>query len=257
MDIRNHQNIDLILGKVDTLPVDAPAQMARGLPLYIKALNDRGIVSNISSFYIDNYDGKTTFKKFKRHFETMHEMFLKNGLDSIGRREGFKRVAMRIRHFPRGASEMKHVMRVLLEEMNEYLRNKRLADARKSLSAKFTLAVKKYMRLTWDLGFNEPSVCVKTLAERHVIDKYIMSGDFSPMLLPFLPDVEDAIKHSYEHYEMKDAWEMLQGRYFAHKADYAIMALEIKSGFKRTVKNFSEYFDDMYTNTYKRIMLKS
>ena len=75
------------------------------------------------------------------------------------------------------------------------------------------------------------------------------------VLLPFLPEVEETIRKNYEHYEMQDAWENLKGRYFNHKAEYANLATEIKSTFNRTIANFSRYFDDLYTNTYYKMML--
>ena len=70
-----------------------------------------------------------------------------------------------------------------------------------------------------------------------------------------MPEVEEAIRKNYEHYEMKDAWENLKGRYFNHKAEYANLATEIKSTFNRTIRNFSQYFDSLYTDTYYKMML--
>jgi hypothetical protein len=120
---------------------------------------------------------------------------------------------------------------------------------------KFKNAVKKYLNLTYSLGYNVPSQCVKMLATTHKLDKYVMSGDFPLMLLAFMPDLENVVRKSYEHYEMKDAWEVLNGRYFSCKSDYANLAMEIKTAFTRTIPNFTEYFDNMYTNTYYSMML--
>ena len=54
---------------------------------------------------------------------------------------------------------------------------------------------------------------------------------------------------------MQDAWELLKGRYFNHKADFQNKALEIKSNFTKNIRNFSEYFDKMYLDTYYSLML--
>jgi hypothetical protein len=151
---------------------------------------------------------------------------------------------------------MQYLVKVVIDETRKVMKMNRLETARKNLISRFSNAVKKYLGLSFQLGFNEPSMCAKTLAEAHKIDKYRMSGDFSVILLPFLPELEKTIRNSYEHYEMQDAWELLKGRYFNHRDEYNNLAIEIKSSFKRSIPNFSEYFDRIYTDTYYKKMLE-
>ena len=58
MATRNNQYIDALFDKIDQLPIGTPEELARVLPLYIKASNDNGVVRNMSFAYIDNYDGR-------------------------------------------------------------------------------------------------------------------------------------------------------------------------------------------------------
>lgn len=255
MATRNNQYIDALFDKIDQLPIGTPEELARVLPLYIKASNDNGVVRNMSFAYIDNYDGRAFYKKFMRQFDQIYAVFNRNGLLGKDVRGIFKRVAMREPRLPKTVKGMDVLKGLVFEETQGWLRSKKLAEKREKLVARFKVAVKHYLNMTYELGFNEPSACVKHLAESHKIDKYIMSGDFAVLLLPFMPEVEEAIRKNYEHYEMKDAWENLKGRYFNHKAEYANLATEIKSTFNRTIRNFSQYFDSLYTDTYYKMML--
>ena len=255
MATRDNPYIENMLKRIDEKPILSPEDMARVLPLYVKVVNNNSIVNNVSIAYIDNYDGKSVFKRFKRHFEQLHEMFLRNGIDEIGRREIFKSVAKSTSRFPTNVQSMRSLNTLVIQTTQKWLKARRLKEAREVLASRFKLAVKKYLHLTYVLGFNEPSACAKSLAIHHKIDKYVMSGDFPVLLLPFLPEVEEAIRTSYEKYEMQDAWEMLKGRYFNHKDDFYTLALEIKSTFNVTVPNFSDYFDRIYTDTYYNMML--
>ena len=255
MATRDNQYIEALFNKIDQLPVATSMDVARVLPLYIKASNDRGVVKNMSLAYIDNYDGKAFHKRFKRHLEQICAVFTRKGLLERDVRAVFKRVAFREPRIPTSIREMESLKGIVFEEVQAYLRGKRLVEKRMELVSRFKTAVKHYMNMTYELGFNEPSACAKFLAESHKIDKYILAGDFAVLLLPFLPELEDTIRKCYEHYEMKDAWEILKGRYFNHKAEYANLATEIKSTFKRAIPNFSLYFDDLYTNTYYKTML--
>lgn len=255
MDSRNRQNIENLTKKVDGLSLLSPLELARALSLYIKVLNDNGVVSNVSAAYIDNYDGKSFYRKFSRHFDQMHEMFLKNGMGEDDKRKVFKKVAGRITHIPSTVKGMNWMRQVVIDESHAFLKMRGSMAIRQKIVEGFRTAIKKYLHLTWELGFNEPSLCAKFLAQHHKIDKYIMSGDFPVLLLPFLPEIEDEIRKNYEHYEMQDAWEVLKGRYFNHKAEFANKALEIKSNFTRNIRNFSEYFDKMYIDTYYNLML--
>ena len=255
MDSRNRQNIEGLVKKLDSLELLSPLDLARALSLYIKVLNDNGVVSNVSSAYIDNYDGKSIYRRFTRQFDTMHEMFLRNALGEDDKRKVFKRVAVRVHKLPTNKRTMEWLWRVVIEESHAVMKLNSNLEIRKKIVDAFREAIKKYLHLTWELGFNEPSECAKSLAQRHTIDKYIMSGDFPVILLPFMPDIEAEIRRCYENYEMRDAWEVLKGRYFNHKADYANKALEIKSNFTRNISNFSEYFDKMYTDIYYSLML--
>lgn len=257
MPTRSSQYIDNLIVAVDNIPIMDSLSAARVLSLYIKVLNDdSGYVANISSKYIEDYDGRAFHKKWKRHFDQMYEMFLKNSINESERRAIFKNVARRVHRIPNTAPEMKSLACVVIEETKKNLKSRRLAEVREALVAKFKGAVKKYLNLTFTLGYNEPSLCMLTLARQHKIDKYIMSGDFPIILLPFLPELEAEIRAAYEHYEMKDAWEVLCGRYFNHKAEYATLALEIKSTFNKSIQNFSQYFDTIYTNTYYKLKLE-
>ena len=255
MDSRNRQNIECLVKRLDSLDLLSPQDIARALSLYIKVLNDNGVVSNVSAAYIDNYDGKAFYKKFTSQFDRIHEMFLRNGMDEDDKRKVFKAVARRISRIPTTVKSMSWLNQVVVDEAHSVLKLKSNLAIRQKIVADFRNAIKKYLHLTWELGFNEPSACVKTLAQQHKIDKYIMSGDFSVILLPFMPDIEAEIRRNYEHYEMQDAWELLKGRYFNHKADFQNKALEIKSNFTKNIRNFSEYFDKMYLDTYYSLML--
>lgn len=255
MDSRNQQNIECLTKKIDSLNLLSPLELARALSLYIKTLNDNGVVSNVSAAYIDSYDGKTFHKRFSRQFGRMYEMFIRNGMGEDDRRKVFKAVARRIGRIPTNVKSMNWLYQVVVDESHSLLKQKGNLAIRQKIVADFRNAIKKYLHLTWELGFNEPSACAKTLARQHKIDKYIMSGDFPVILLPFMPDVEAEIRRNYEHYEMQDAWELLKGRYFNHRADFQNRALEIKSNFTRNIRNFSEYFDRMYIDTYYTFML--
>jgi hypothetical protein len=209
----------------------------------------------VSFAYIDNYDGKKVYGRFSRHFDQMHSLFRRLGMDGRGMRHVFKQVALRELKFPTTMKGMEILKRKVYEEAQRHKANMDLMTRRQTLVLKFKKAVKKYLGMTYDLGFNEPSACADFLARSHKIDKYIMSGDFSVLLLPFMPELEETIRKCYEHWEMQDAWQNLKGRYFNHKAEYANLATEIKSTFNRTIGNFSRYFDDLYTNTYYKMML--
>lgn len=255
MAMQENQYIDMLFNKIDQLPIGTPEELARVLPLYIKAINDNGIVKNVSFAYIDNYDGRKFYKKFKKHLDQISLVFSKNGLLGKDVRVVFKKVAFRSPRIPTTMKGMEILKGIVFEEIQGFIRSRKLAENREKLVSRFKIAVKHYLNMTYELGFNEPSACVKFLAENHKIDKYIMAGDFAVLLLPFLPEVEETIRKNYEHYEMQDAWENLKGRYFNHKAEYANLATEIKSTFNRTIGNFSRYFDDLYTNTYYKMML--
>ena len=256
MDLRDSQYVDNLCKRLEEESVLSPNDIARVLSLYIKAYNDNGIVRNVSLAYINGYDGKTLYGRYRRYFNQMYEMFIRNGLDERARHAVFKRVASRVSRVPTNVSSMKYLVRVVIEETHAHMKMARAAEARRGLLERFTSAVKKYMYLTYTLGFNEPSACAMSLVERHKIDKYVMSGDFPLILLPFLPDIESAIRKHYEHYEMQDAWEVLRGRYFDHASEYSNLAIEIKSSFKKTIRNFSDYFDKIYTDTYYKRMLQ-
>ncbi len=255
MATSSNQYIDILFNKIDQLPIGTPEELARVLPLYIKASNDNGIVRNVSFAYIDNYDGRKFYRRFKKHLDQICAVFSRNGLLVNDIRTIFKRVAFREPKIPTTMKGMELLKGIVFEEIQGYLKGKKLAEKREKLVSRFKVAVKHYLNMAWELGFNEPSACAKFLAENHKIDKYIMAGDFAVLLLPFLPELEETIRKNYEHYEMQDAWENLKGRYFNHKAEYANLATEIKSTFNRTISNFSRYFDDLYTNTYYKLML--
>ena len=257
MATRDNPYIDNLLKRIDDKPILSPEDMSIVLPLYVKAMNNNSIVNNMSIAYIDNYDGKTVFKKFGKHLTQLYEMFIRNGVNEDGKREIFKIVAKAIHKFPKNVKEMRSFNTLVIQTTQKWLKSRKMKELRETLVARFKLAVKKYLHLTYSLGFNEPSACAKSLAQHHKIDKYIMSGDFPVLLLPFLPEVEAAIKDNYERYEMQDAWEMLKGRYFNHKEDFYTLALEIKSTFNVTIPNFSDYFDRIYTDTYYNMMLKN
>lgn len=256
MDTRDNPYIENMERKLAEYQLLSPSDVARVLPLYIKLFNDNGPVRNVSLAYIQSYDGKAMYRKYKRHFDRIHEMFMKQSVSPDLMRSVFRKVAGRITHVPSTVKGMEYLVRLVMEETRNMTRRTRLVEARKALIERFSKAVKKYLYLTYSLGFNEPSACVRALAERHTLDKYVMSGDFPVILLPFLPELESQIKRAYEHYEMKDAWEVLRGRYFNHKDEYSTLAVEIKSAFNRSIPNFSEYFDKMYTDTYYKKMLE-
>ncbi len=256
MDIRDNRYIDNMERRLKSYQLLSPSDVARVLPLYIKLFNDNGPVRNISVAYMDNYDGKSMYRKFKRHFDQIYEMFLKNAVTVEDRQIVFRKVADRISKVPTTVRGMQRLIGIVVEETRSLKKKQRLVNARRALVDRFSKAVKKYLHLTYTLGFNEPSACVKTLAERHTLDKYVMSGDFSVILLPFLPEVEVAIRKCYENSELQDAWEVFRGRYFNHKDEYSTLAVEIKSAFNRSIPNFSDYFDRIYTDTYYKKMLE-
>ena len=256
MATRENPYIENLAKKLNEYQLLSPSDVAKVLPLFIKLFNDNGPVRNISLAYMDSYDGKAIYRKFKRHFDQIYEMFLKNAVTVDDRHAVFRRVADRTSRVPTTVKGMQRLVGIVVEETKNLKKRQRLVEARKALVDRFSKAVKKYLHLTYTLGFNEPSACVKALAEKHTLDKYVMSGDFPVILLPFLPDIENTIKRCYEHYEMQDAWEMLKGRYFNHRAEYMTLAVEIKSTFNKTIPNFSDYFDGIYTDTYYNLMLE-
>ena len=256
MHISENPYIDNLLAKIDTLRLLCPSDIAHVLPLYIKAMNNNSVVNNISIAYIDNYDGKSFYKKYNKYIDMMYEMFLKNTVTEDDRRAIFKQVGRRVSSLPKHVAGMKNLYNIVISATTSYIKRKKLLEVRKNLCDKFKLAIKKYLYLTYKLGYNEPSMCAKTLIREHRIDKYIMSGEFPLLLLPFLPDIESELKKSYEHYTMTDAWEMLKGRYFNHKEQFHVLALEIKSVFIKNIYNFSDYIDNMYTEKFYNLMLK-
>ena len=256
MATRENPYIENLAKKLNEYQLLSPSDVAKVLPLFIKLFNDNGPVRNISLAYMDSYDGKAIYRKFKRHFDQIYEMFLKNAITVDDRHAVFRRVADRTSRVPTTVKGMQRLVGIVVEETKNLKKRQRLAEARKTLIDRFSKAVKKYLHLTYTLGFNEPSACVKALAEKHALDKYVMSGDFPVILLPFLPEIESAIKNAYEHYEMQDAWEMFRGRYFNHKDEYSTLAVEIKSAFNKSIPNFSDYFDRIYTDTYYKKMLE-
>lgn len=256
MDTRNSLYIDNLIREVDSIELLSPIDIARVSSLYIRIFNDSSsIVNNVSISYIRSYDGKRMYRNRQRFFDQVYELFLRNGLGVDDKRKVLKMVARRCARVPTSANGMRYFVQIVIEETNSWLKSKKTLEKRLELVNKFKMAIKKYLNLTYSLGFNEPSSCVNYLIERHKIDKYIMSGDFSLMLLPFMPKVEDCIRKNYEHYEMTDSWEMMKGRYFNHIEQYRNMALEIKSAFPRNISNFSDYFDTIYTDTYYKLML--
>jgi hypothetical protein len=186
----------------------------------------------------------------------MHEMFVKNSVTAEDMQAVFRRIADRICKVPTNMKEMQRLVDIVAEETKILRRKQKIMAARRALVDRFSKAVKKYLHLTYTLGFNEPSACAKSLAERHQLDKYVMSGDFPVILLPFLPDLERVIRKSYENSGLQDAWEVFRGRYFNHRDEYSTLAVEIKSAFNRSIPNFSEYFDRIYTDTYYKKMLE-
>ena len=256
MATRENPYIENLAKKLNEYQLLSPSDVAKVLPLFIKLFNDNGPVRNISLAYMDSYDGKAIYRKFKRHFDQIYEMFLKNAVTVDDRHAVFRRVADRTSRVPTTVKGMQRLVGIVVEETKNLKKRQRLVEARKALVDRFSKAVKKYLHLTYTLGFNEPSACVKALAEKHTLDKYVMSGDFPVILLPFLPDIENTIKRCYEHYEMQDAWEMFRGRYFNHKDEYSTLAIEIKSAFNKSIPNFSDYFDRIYTDTYYKKMLE-
>jgi hypothetical protein len=255
MDTRNHQNTDNLLKRIDEMPILSPKDIARVLALYIKVLHDLGVVSNVSLKYIEDYDGGAFHRKFRRHFDQMNELFLRNAIDEDGRRTVLRRSAKRALCLPRNAAEMKWLSGVVMSETNVLRREIRLRSARKTLVDRFKTAVKKYLHLTWQTGFSVPSECVRSLVDRHELDKYVLSGDFSVLLLPFLPEIEGRIRKVYERSQIQDAWEIFKGRYYDHQEQFHTMAVEIKAEFHKIVGNFSDYFDELYTNVYYNLMI--
>lgn len=257
MGTRSSQYVDNLVAIVDRIDVLTPSDVARCLALYVKVYNaNNGVVNNVSPSYISTYSEKTMYRRFKSQFNQMYEMFLRNGLDEDDRRSVFKRVAKRIGKMPTNKASMQHMFRTVIEETQMVKKVKAVRTARANLVSRFKDAVTKYLHLTWELGFNVPSQCAKWLISSHKMDKYVMSGDFQVILLPFLPEIAERLKSSYERYCMTDAWEMLKGRYFDHAGEYANLATEIKSEFNKSIPNFSDYFDSIYTNTYRNMMLK-
>lgn len=256
MDTRENPYIENLAKRLKEFQLLSPTDVARVLPLYIKLFNDNGPVRNVSLAYIENYDGKAMYRKFKRFFDQLYQMFLKNAVTVEDRHSVFKLVSARVQKVPTTVRGMEYLVRTVVEETKNLKKRQKLAAARKTLIDRFSKAVKKYLHLTYTLGYNEPSACVKSLAEKHTLDKYVMSGDFPVILLPFLPDIENTIKRCYEHYEMQDAWELFRGRYFNHRDEYSTLAVEIKSAFNKSIPNFSDYFDRIYTDTYYKKMLE-
>ena len=256
MGTKNSQYADALVAKLDGFSVLNPVDLARVAALYIKVYNgNNGVVNNVSARYLDDYDGRSFYVKFRPQFDRLHDMFLRNGMDESDRRNVFKAVARSMDKIPTRKRDMERMFSLVVAESQNLLRTKKMRTARQELVRKFKEAVKRYLHLTWELGFNVPSQCADYLVSTHRLDKYVLSGDFPLILLPFMPDLEKSIRGSYEKYAMTDTWDMLRERYFNHQGDYANMALEIKSEFNRTIPNFSDYFDSIYIDTYRNMML--
>ena len=101
MHISENPYIDNLLAKIDTLRLLCPSDIAHVLPLYIKAMNNNSVVNNISIAYIDNYDGKSFYKKYKKYIDLMYEMFLKNTVTEDDRRAIFKPLGRRVSALPK------------------------------------------------------------------------------------------------------------------------------------------------------------
>ena len=256
MDIRREQFSDNLLKAVGQIDLSTPTDLVRALVLYTRIMNDQGVVNTISLEYVQNYDGKAKYKQFKKYFDQQYDMFNRNGMTHEDKHSILLNVARRLPKSPENVKDMKRVSEMVIEEMQKRIKFNKSRELRANLISKFKIAIKKYMNLTYMLGYNEPSLCVKNLATSHKIDKYMLSGDFSPILLPFLPDIENIIRESYENYEMKDSWEMLKGRYFNHKSDYMTLATEIKALFTPNIRNFSDYIDNLYTDKYRKLRLE-
>lgn len=253
---RNPLFTDRLIEKVDGLDVDSASDVARTIALYIKILGgNEGVINCVSTAYIDLYDGKRFYARFNKWFDKIHEYFSQNGFSASEKRRVLKKVAMERSSLPTKVSQMKQLSQRILLESHSWLNMRRKIEVRKSLLDKFKSGIKKYLHLAYELGYNEPSLCAMTLAKTHKIDKYILSGDFPLILLPFLPDLEESIQLNYQNYAMKDSWEMIRERYFNQRDKYMTLAVEIKSVFARNIRNFSDYFDKMYSDTYYKLML--
>ena len=144
----SNQYIDMLFNKIDQLPIGTPQELARILPLYIKAINDNGIVKNVSFAYIDNYDGRKFYKKFKKHFDQISLVFSKNGLLGKDVRVVFKKVAFRSPRIPTTMKGMEILKGIVFEEIQGFLRSKKLAEKREKLVSRFKIAVKHYLNMT-------------------------------------------------------------------------------------------------------------
>ena len=256
MDTRNSQYADDLVAKLDGFSILNPVDLARVSALYIKVYNgNNGVVNNVSARYLDDYDGRAFYRKFSSQFDRLYDMFIRNGMDESDRRTVFKGVARSMDRIPTRKRDMERMFSLVVVESQKLLKLKKARAGRQVLVKRFKDAVKRYLHLTWELGFNVPSQCADYLVSTHRLDKYVLSGDFPLILLPFMPDLEKSIRGSYEKYAMTDTWDMLRERYFNHQGDYANMALEIKSEFNRTIPNFSDYFDSIYIDTYRNMML--
>ena len=76
MHISENPYIDNLLAKIDTLRLLCPSDIARVIPLYIKAMNNNSVVNNISIAYIDNYDGKSFYKKYNKVINVVMTLLL-------------------------------------------------------------------------------------------------------------------------------------------------------------------------------------
>ena len=72
MDLRESQYVDNLVKRLDSERLLSPEDIARMLPLYIKTLNDNGIVRNVSMAYISSYDGKKMYRKNGKFFNQMY-----------------------------------------------------------------------------------------------------------------------------------------------------------------------------------------
>ena len=256
MATSENQNIDAIIKKIDDIKLVDINSIARVIPLYHKAYNNNGVLNGISFYYIEHYNGESFLNRFKKFFEPMYEMFLLNGITEEERKIILKTASKKIKRIPQNLKEMRSLYEVVIASTHALIKDKTVKEAKKNIVGRFRQALTKYMSLTYKMGFNAPSECAKMLAKTHRIDRYIMSGEFSLMLLPFLPEVENEIRKSYEHYELTDSWENLKGSYFDNIGQYRNLSLEIKKLFTQNIPNFSEYIDRIYTDKFKNLMLK-
>lgn len=244
---------------IDQFPIGSGRDLARALALYtlvwqrVRMDRDGHEVVGVSRAYVLNYSPTKLYRRFSRHFDQFHATFEANHLSPDEQRAVLRRLGREIVQLS-GSTTVRDFQRVrtaFFAQVRTQLGQRRQTQLRANLLSKFRLAVKKYLRLTSDLGFQLPSEALSWLIRSHQFHAKVLTGQFSLVLLPLLPDAEASVRAEYERYRADPtAWAALKEMYYDRLPAWQTLAIEVKAAFREPLASFSDYFDDLYRRTY-------